>query len=126
MFLTKSETPKKNESASRPFSAVWTGARRVPTIFSCYPHMPVFYNYLKYENKVGKPLLRLPPYQTVPALLRHTAYQYGALFTMIIKRMHSSHLHLLKSVRGVILLTFFFSPKDFSLSMSFGSFIHIK
>ncbi|WP_138129512.1 hypothetical protein, partial [Pseudalkalibacillus caeni] len=30
----------------------------------------------KLINKVGKPLSRLPPYQTVRALLRHTAYPY--------------------------------------------------
>ena len=30
-------------------------------------------------NKVGKPLTRLPPYQTARALLRHTAYQHVTL-----------------------------------------------
>ncbi|MEC1945909.1 hypothetical protein P9E76_12735, partial [Schinkia azotoformans] len=40
------------------------------------------------QNKVGKPLSRLPPYQTVRALLRHTAYPYVIMF---IKRMHSKH-----------------------------------
>ncbi|MFD2195762.1 hypothetical protein, partial [Oceanobacillus bengalensis] len=40
-------------------------------------------NFSDTRNKVGKPFSWLPPYQTVRALLRHTAYPY---VTMIIKR----------------------------------------
>ncbi|MCM3588593.1 hypothetical protein M3182_23240, partial [Mesobacillus maritimus] len=56
-------------------------------LFSLYLKATKFEKRAK-MNKVGKPLSWLPPYQTVRALLRHTAYPY---VTSVIKRMRSRH-----------------------------------
>ena len=57
------------------------------------------------SNKVGKPLPRLPPYQTVRALLRHTAYQ---MLQCLSRGCVPGILHLLDSVRSEVFLTIFF------------------
>jgi len=107
---------------------------RWDTQFICIPHLIYLHPYLFYlhfymylhlsafictsnlfaflpqnpkQNKVGKSLTRLPPYQTVHALLRHTAYPY---VVMIIMRMHSRRFASFGDEKGCNILCPFLLP----------------